>query len=92
MVLAGASAEEVLKLEIVRDVDPDLGAFEEAPNSPSQLYHLASTSEVGLGLAHPSFFFCFFGSSPPRASGCPVASRHLSEAASYLQSRSHHAL
>lgn len=92
--MAGASAEEVLKLEIVRDVDPDLGALEEAPNSPSQLYHLASNSEVGLGLAQPQpptppFFF---GSSPPRASGCLVASRHLSEAASYLQSRSRHAL
>jgi len=58
-VLAGASAEEVLKLEIVRDVDPGLGAFEEAPHSQSQLYHLTSTSEVGLAppfllaLPHP---------------------------------------
>jgi hypothetical protein len=30
-VLAGASPEEDLKLEFVCDVDPDLGAFEEAP-------------------------------------------------------------
>jgi hypothetical protein len=62
-VLAGASAEEVLKIEIVHDVDPDLGAFEEAPNSPSRLYHLASTSEVGL--APPPLFFFFLALPHP---------------------------
>ena len=30
--MAGASSEEVLKLEMVRDINPNLGGFEEAPH------------------------------------------------------------